>query len=365
MNEQVINGIYTTESDDKSRERLLYLPINKSHFELALILTKKSKFQSYIYAENYQLIAKDYIEDNPNSRVKFIFDKVSIAGLLPSMDKLIVFVGYVIPSLPKVFNEIISTCLKVRIPIIEVPHGMFQTGINISDDSKLISIQSQFLGIGSALPSISDKKLFWFGNCGFGYPRTVKRHALNERCLPKFTLITSNTNWYLYSHSDKRRFYTEVFKYAKTKPLEFFIWCPHPAELSSEGFSAGALKYRPANIFIYGESNDIYFHDLDSADDLIAHCDYAISTISTCLLDYEIFDKRVNLFTCIGTQNLMNIISQKSTFNSHKEITHNATYLKTGLLKEFNSEFYDNMISEDIHIKNNFKHQFITSFMPC
>ncbi|KJV31158.1 hypothetical protein [Pantoea sp. SM3] len=365
MNEQVINGIYTAESHEKSRVRLLYLPINQSHFELALIITEESKLQSYIFAENYQLIAKDYIEKNPNTKVKFIFDKVSIAGLLPSIDKLIVFVGYVIPSLPKIFNEILSTCLKVRIPVIEIPHGMFQTGINISDDSKLISIQSQFLGIGSALPSISDRKLVWFGNCGFGYPRTVKRHALNERHLPKFTLITSNTNWYLYSHSDKRRFYTEVFQYAKKNPHEFFIWCPHPAELSSEGFSAGALKYRPENIFIYGRNNDIYFHDLDGANDLIPHCDYAISTISTCLLDYEIFDKRVNIFTCIGTQKLMNILSQKSIFNSHKEITPNASYLRTGLLKDFNSEHYDNLISEEIHIENNFKYQFITSFFSC
>ncbi|MGK3136711.1 hypothetical protein ACCX84_13155 [Pantoea trifolii] len=363
MNNFTVKGIFTSAGNNRNDSHIIYLPFNKSHFELALIVAEQSRYESYIYSENFELIAREYLNLNPESKIKFILDKDSVAGLLPNMDKAVVFLGYVVPFIPVTINEIVSACLKVKLPIYEIPHGMFQTGINLADDSKLISTRSHYFGFGGMLPSISDKKLQWFGDQGFGYPRTIKKESYKTRQLPKFTLITSNTNWYLYSPSDKRAFYAEIFKYAKNNPAEVFIWCVHPAELSEHAFSSNALDYRPKNIYLYGMDKDIYFGGIEGSDDLIPYCEYGISTVTTCLLDYEIHNKRVNLFRCDGVNELIQVIAEKHTFSVSSEITPNACFFRTGFLKEFNPEIYDHLLSEEIIIADNSKHNYLSSFL--
>ncbi|KGT90765.1 hypothetical protein [Enterobacter cancerogenus] len=364
MNIQTIKGTYTTIGNKKTTNKVIYLPFNNSHLDIALILAESSTFDSYIYVENFDIKAREYLRQNPETKIKFILDRDSVAGLLPNMSKVVVFLGYVVPFIPFHINEIVATCLKVKLPIYEVPHGMFQTGINITDDSKLISTRSHYYGFGQTLPSISNIKLYWFGENGFGYPRTVKFENYKERQLPNFTLITSNTNWYLYSPKDKRKFYTEVFNYARENPSEIFIWCAHPAEFSENAYSSNALNLRPENIYLYGLDKDIYFHGLEGTDDLIPYCEYGISTVTTCLLEFEIHKKRVNVFTCPGVEKLISEIEEKHVFSNRQEIKKSASYLKTGFLKNFDPELYDQQLSNDHIIDENNNHNYLSSFLP-
>ncbi|MGK3114162.1 hypothetical protein [Candidatus Pantoea formicae] len=364
MNNLSVKGAFTLIPNEKSNNKVLYLPFNRSHFELALIIAESSQYKSYLYAENFEVLAREYLNTNPNSKISFILDRDSVAGLLPNMRKLVVFLGYVVPFIPTNINEIVTACLKVKIPIYELPHGMFQTGINITDDSKLISTRSHYFGFGQSLPSISNFKLQWFGEEGFGYPRTVKKTSYKKRQLPKFTLVTSNTNWYLYSHKDKRVFYTEVFKYAKNNPSEVFIWCVHPAELSENSFSFNALNFRPKNVYLYGIDKDIYFDGINGTDDLIPYCEYGISTVTTCLLDYEIHAKKVNIFNSLGVDSLTATLSEKHLFTLSSEIRNDACNIKTGFLKEFDAIYFDQLLANENIIDDELNHNYLSSFMP-
>lgn len=344
-------------------DSVLYLPGNTSHFNMSLILAESSLFRSYIYVNGQEIAARNYLKKNPNSKVKFFLTENSVADFLPSIDKVVVFYGGVTQFAKNNIKRIVSACLKSKTPMYEVPHGLFQSGQNLVDSSNLINTTSYYDGIGENIPSLTNVKLTWSGKDGFGYPRTALKVKYKDRILPKFTLITSNTNWFLYSLSDKRAFYKEVFEYAKNKKDKLFIWCPHPSELMPDTFSFAAMGARPNNVLLYGLSNDIYFHDLEGSDDLIPYCDYAISTVTTCLLDYEIYQKRVNVFLCNGVKNLTNTLTKKTLFSSHKEITSNAEVIMTGMLKEFDSIKFDNLLSRPVSQESFIDHNYLTSFI--
>lgn len=356
-------GSLSADAEKKAATKVLYLPCNKSHFDLAIIMAERSCYDSYIYASEFDLLTRDYLSGNKNSKVSFFMNINSVATFLPVIDKVIVFIGSVMPFILKDINKIFSLCLKVQKDIYEVPHGLFHSGHNIIDDSKLIHTSSNFEGLGGMLPSIATKKLSWFGPDGFGYPRYLKAQQPKEKVLPIFTLITSNTNWYLYSMADKRNFIKELYSYAKVNPREIFIWCPHPAEFASDTFSSVAMEYRPANIFLYGLDKDIYFNGLEGADDLIPYCDYAISTVTTCLLDYEIHNKKVNIFSCDGVNDLLKNFISKHCFNKSSQISKDICFIRTGLLDYFDSEKFDRLISQSTNQNDSINHHYLSSFI--
>lgn len=363
MTIEIIKGrFYPFEQLEKST-KILYLPCNKSQLDMAIIYSEQSYFKSYIYACDYQAQARDYLSANLESKISFILTLNSAASMLPGLDRVVVFVGSVSPFISPDVNKIVATCLKVKIPVIEVPHGFFQTGYNLVDDSRLIDTRSNHHGLGDGLPSISNVKLQWSGEDGFGYPRTAKRDHYKKRVLPEFTLITSNTNWFLYSMADKRNFFKAVFDYAEQRDKEIFLWCPHPAERVSGTFSSHIRDFRPRNLYIYGFEDDLYFNGIEGADDLIPYCSYAISTVSTCLLDYEIYQKKVNIFSCDGVEDLVNTLEQKSTFRRSEEISRNAQNIITGHLKEFDARKFDELLSQTICEDSFVNHYYLSSFI--
>jgi len=330
---------------------------------MSLIFAENSKYDSYIYVNGYELIARNYIKANPASKIKFFLTENSVADFLPTIDKVVVFYGSVTQFAMSSFKKIIIACMKTKKPLYEVPHGLFQSGQNLVDNSNLIDTNSYYDGIGENLPSLTNMKLNWSGSDGFGYPRTALKEKYSDRVLPKFTLVTSNTNWFLYSQSDKRRFYKEIFDYAERNSNEVFIWCPHPAELMPDTFSFAAMDFKPNNFLLYGLHNDIYFHGIEGTDDLIPYCEYGISTVTTCLLDYEIHSKRVNIFNCSGVENLIAEFEDATSFCSAEEIQNEAKKIITGFLKDYDPEHFDRLLSQKVD-HNSFKDSsYLSSFL--
>ncbi|MFT4271268.1 MAG: hypothetical protein QM578_09670 [Pantoea sp.] len=358
-----IEAKYSIAEHIKQGVKVLYLPGNGSHFNMSLILAESSNYSSYIFVNGNEIAARSYIKNNPKSKIKFFLTESSVADFLPTIDKVIVFFGSVTQFAMSNVKRIVSACLKAQKPLYEIPHGLFQSGQNLEDSSSLIDTNSYYDGIGENLPSLTNVKLTWSGEDGFGYPRTAIKDKYKERILPKFTLITSNTNWFLYSLADKRRFYKEVFEYAEQNHDELFIWCPHPAELMPDTFSLAAMDFKPNNFLLYGLHNDIYFHELEGTDDLIPYCEYAISTVTTCLLDYEVHGKRVNVFTCEGVSDLIDKFIEKTPFRHAEEISKNPSMIKTGMLKEFDAVKFDTLLSRPISPESFVNHNYLTSFI--
>ncbi|WP_143806337.1 hypothetical protein [Pantoea latae] len=353
----------STPCKKKHMDEVLYLPANKSHFQISLILAESSCYTSYIYVNGHETIAREYINSNPSSKIKFFLTENSVADFLPMFTKVIVFFGSVTQIAMSSLKKIILACLKTRTQLYEVPHGLFQSGQNLIDNSIFIDTNSYYDGIGQNLPSLTNFKLSWSGEDGFGYPRTALKDNYPPRVLPVFTLVTSNTNWFLYSLSDKRRFYKELFEYVEAHDEELFIWCPHPAELMPNTFSLAAMDFKPNNLLLYGLHNDIYFHGLEGTDDLIPYCDYAISTVTTCLLDYEIHSKKVNVFNCAGVKNLISEFKEVSSFYTAEEISKNPKIIESGMLKDFDPVQFDKLIGQNVSEDSYTNYNYLSAFI--
>lgn len=340
MKKNIIANFIECQPEDLIVDRVLYLPLNASHFNKAKIMAQQSKYESFIYFDGHPVTPSEEVNG-----YRIIVNSVSLAALFPAFTKIVYFIPHINANAPDTYKKIMKAALESGIALYEVPHGLFQTGYNLTDDSSFVDIASYYDGIGINLPTLTKNRAKWYGNEGIGYPATTKKATLKPRILPDFTLITSNTNWYLYSLEDKRNFYNYVLSFAEKNADKMFIWSPHPAELNADTYSSALRAYLPGNIYLYGMENDIYFHGIDCTDDLIPYCECAISTVSTCLLDYEVYHKGVNIFSCEGTEKLTQNFVEADFFNDDQQLTLQPKKLKTGFLKEYSPELFDSFLS--------------------
>lgn len=343
MNNIIIGDFKEVSPSDYTEHVVLFFALNHSHYELAKIIASNSKFDSYIYFESHNSA------DVPESQVNFklIKNYMSLAGIFVKFTKLVIFSTHPSINTQSSYLKVLQAAMENNINIYEIPHGLFQSGYNLVDDTKYIDIASYYDGIGDNLPPITKNRAWWYGKEGIGYPRTTLRNSYPKRPLPVFNLITTNTNWYLYAMKDKREFFKIIIDYAQEKTGELFIWSPHPAEMNLDSFSFYVKDFMPKNILTYGLDQDIYFHGIQCTNDLIPYCKMGISTASTCLLDYEMHNKGVNLFTCDGVRNLTRKIDTVNIFEKKEDIKSLPTPLKTGFLKDYSPEKFDEFITSE------------------
>lgn len=341
MKKNIIANFLECHSEEATVDRVLYLPLNTSHFNMAKIMAQQSKYESFIYFDGHPVTPS---EETTGYRI--IVNPVSLTALFPAFNKIVYFIPHINTNAPDIYKKIMKAALESSVALYEVPHGLFQTGYNLTDNASFIDIASYYDGIGINLPPVTKNRAKWYGDEGIGYPATIKKAMLKKRILPDFTLISSNTNWYLYSMADKRNFYNYVFSFAEKNADKMFIWSPHPAELNGDTYTAALRHYLPENIYLYGMDNDIYFHGINCTDDLIPYCECAISTVSTCLLDYEIYHKGVNVFSCAGTERITQNLTEAEFFDNEQQLTLEPKKLITGYLKEYSPELFDKFLSK-------------------
>ena len=320
-----------------SSELILYIAANRSQVEMACVMAQQSVFSSLIYSEGY-----DFHDCTTRySRPSFVSSIRSVAAILKRVTRLVTYIGQVNPNIKKEYTNLLATALKIELPIIEVPHGLIQSGYNLDDDSRIIDLSSYYEGIGSSLPSIASMRLGWYGKNSIGYPRSSIQEFRYDRSLPKYTLITTNTNWFLYSAEDKRHFFSMVFEHVENNPSRLFIWSPHPAESNEQTYSNHVLPLRPSNLLLYGLKNDVYFDGIETSNDLIAHCSNGISTVTTCLLEYEIHNKDVLIFQTYGVSALLEGFETMTVFTSDMKALPASGPIKTGMLEVYNPKRFD------------------------
>lgn len=321
----------------ESGEYVLYIATNYSQVEMAFIISECSEFDSLIYCDGFDFydLSLDY------KRASYVSSIKNLSSVLKRVTRAVTFIGQVNPNIRKEYRYILSSILKLEIPLVELPHGMIQSGYNLDDSSRSIDLSSYYDGIGKSLTSISSQKLNWYGPNSVGYPRYNDIVTHKKRIVPRFTLITTNTNWYLYSVEDKRNFFSVVFKYAENNPDHMFIWSPHPAETNEHTYSHHVMPLRPANVLLYGLLKDIYFNGIEGTNDLIAHCESGISTVSTCLLDYEMCEKPVTVFSTDGVENICKAFKLCRSFRNLEDIAEGPGKLVTGMLEKYEPAIFD------------------------
>lgn len=321
-------------------EYILYVAVNPSQIQMACIMAESSKLRSCIYSEGFDFyeVSLEY------SRPSFVGSIKGVSAILKNVTRVVTYIGQVNPNIRGEYRELLSAALKLQLPIIELPHGLIQSGYNLDDDSRIIDLSSYYEGIGRSLPSIASMRLSWYGEDGIGYPRHNNLIKHKNKIVPRYTLITTNTNWFLYSIEDKRNFFNFVFHYAEKNPNRLFIWSPHPAETNQQAYASHVVPLRPSNILTYGLTNDIYFDGIDGSNDLIRYCADGISTVSTCLLEYEIHKKPVTVFSSNGVEEIVQRFTTSKTFRTFAELQYAPGLLSTGMLESYDPAKFERFL---------------------
>nr|WP_314571210.1 hypothetical protein [uncultured Pseudomonas sp.] len=322
-------------------ECVLYIATNKSQIEMACVMAQQSALNSIVYSDGFDF----YDCTLRYSRPSFVNSIKGVAAVFKRVTRLVTYIGQVNPNIKKEYIHLLAAALKLELPIIEVPHGLIQSGYNLDDDSRIVDLSSYYEGIGPSLPSIASMRLSWYGKNSIGYPRSAIQDFRYDRSLPEYTVITTNTNWFLYTAEDKRNFFSMVFEYAQSNTDRLFIWSPHPAETNEQTYSSNVLPLRPANLLLYGLKNDVYFDGVETSNDLIAHCKNGISTVTTCLLEYEIHKKDVLIFQTYGVAKILEKLEIKTVFTAEMDILPVSGPIKTGMLEFYNSKRFDEYLS--------------------
>lgn len=346
-----MHSIIRSEKPTKSTQRktFLYITNNLSQAELALLSVVGSEFDYLVYINNthkeYNLLTDYALPEN----AKITSDFKSVIMLTTIFSAVITTVGHISPVLTPKIISIMKACVAAEIPIVEVPHGLYQWGFNFSDDSKFVNTASHTLGGGYPVPSFADFQMSWFDNSGVGYPRhrPEKIKVTNDVVVPKYTVITTNTNWYMYNFNDQRVLAQSIFEFAKAHPGRMFIWCHHSAELNGMNLINNMYGAKPTNIFRYGHDKDVYFHGLDTTEEVIEHAEAGISTISTCLVDYEIHGIPTAIFANEGLSTVQESMSEASFFTGPERLrTIEFKKPVTGRLERFDVSHFDENLNE-------------------
>lgn len=328
-----INPVLSVENEG----RIGFFVNNISQFDMAYKACKKSKYKYYIFFScNFDSISNYEPLDN----VSVVIEKKNFEIVVKRCRLFITSVGHENYVLPKEFYLLKEAALESGCKIIDVPHGLFQWGINLSDDSWIIDMGSNIFG-GGVVDSFADKKISWFGEDGVGYPKYSRAEIIKNKVVPDYTVITSNTNWYLYDDQSQRDFYVNLFRYIEDDG-GLFIWAPHPSELKENQLSCYLVDYRPSNLFLYGIDKDIYFEGIDTTESLIKYASKGISTISTCLADFEVYKTPVKVFSPKKFSELVALYSNISFFEEGESIKYSKYLkLKSKLIKMFDVKAFD------------------------
>jgi len=121
-----------------------------------------------------------------------------------------------------------------------------------------------------------------------------------------------------------------------------FIWCSHPAEIGKDTLLSKMITVKPENILFYGLTKEIYFNGVDTTEDVIKHAKNGISTVSSCLLDYEINKIPLALYETSGLLDIIESIDIGSTFKNIDALqSNNFTMVKTNKLYPYNVKLFD------------------------
>lgn len=305
----------------KSMEKNLFdafLLATNSSLDIVFELLKnlpESNNQIFIYCSRFTDSQKkelDKLGCKYSSDIQFVafnlsnFEVVITLGALPHTSHLR------IAYLCSAFKQMGGT-------VIDLQHGLFQWGINFTDSSLEQSYESVYgKGISMPIKTIADIQLYWFGEGGLGYPGTNKVSEY-PNLRGDYVLISSNTNWHIYSNEEKIKFAKLVTDFIRLMPHLNFVWKPHPAEFNRKISPIlnyfDLSKYHNLEIVSHGDRGN-------SLMELVAGCLYGISTVGTAIMDYQSHAKPCFIFHAQACESLLAEFDEVSTFNKVTDLNY-------------------------------------------
>lgn len=246
--------------------------------------------------------------------------------------------------------QLILLFKKLSIPVIELQHGLFQLGLHYFD----CPYKEIFHDDSLPTKSWADHILAYYpiNNCDnisvIGYPPYDQN--LNAYT-GEYVLILSNMHWKSYSVEEKYAFYKTVLQFVENSD-GLFVWKMHHGEI--QDVSCQNMLKNLFLLFPNAQDKIIFFHQNDmfqrnSVVRLIQKSRWVISTVSTVLLDCEIYHKKAFVFKCDSNLCLVQKLKDSCSFRDCQELktlSMQDVEFKTGLLQKYNNAVFLDCINK-------------------
>jgi len=211
----------------------------------------------------------------------------------------------------------------IGVPVFELQHGLFQLGLHYYD----VPHGCHFGGDSLLASSFADNVLAYYPPTSvetpctaIGYPPFSGQKETSKGS--DWTLVLSNLHWPTYTNEERRSFYESVYRLAAEGPSPV-VWKLHHGEIGSQRCNVLrkelAAKYPQAAGRLRFHHEDALLRDLKLGT-LIVRAGNVISTVSTVLLDCEMQNKRVAIFSCPSVACLIDKLARKDVFSTTEEL---------------------------------------------
>lgn len=243
----------------------------------------------------------------------------------------------------------LALAYEMGLPVFEMQHGLFQLGISCSERSALVG--SGLSGALSSLnaPNLTQHKFIWgesrtTDEISIGYPPYVNdivESTAYIRTQAESVLVASNMHWNILDEDDVAQAWDYLVHLFKHLPDIPFVMMPHPGEMKSASLQRGLERCRLNGI------NNLEVKRPEDRDEFIAMLAatrVAISTISTVLLDFEMYEMPCVILPCEKQKHLVAALQHAQYPRSKQEFVSQVcdTYyassqsvLRTGALQKF------------------------------
>ena len=238
--------------------------------------------------------------------------------------------------------QIFTACSRLGIPVLEMQHGLFQLGVAFVEVSKTPGSGFPSAAMGAAARNFRDDLIGWSGEDGIGLPQF---HDLKPASDDGYVLILSNLHRSVFSEVERRLFYEGVARLVRKHRRTKFLWKPHQSELQRklEPLYAPLMNEVGANLQLLTKEAMAGTTTLE----LIRCCSRAVSSLSSVVLELEMYAKPTLLYAPVSMEGAVSIMGTVHPFVD--DLSLSAAYddllqrpdayrMQTGFLKPFEPE---------------------------
>ncbi|MEW4400058.1 hypothetical protein AB1J06_15340 [Agrobacterium tumefaciens] len=335
------------EASKKLRPIVLLVMQGGHHLNLYRNLFVLCQDVSWIcFLPEIQKVSRDVVEElYDNFGVQFFTDRQTAIAHFGTIDAVIT--TFAVPHRAHTPHlRFVALAYELGIPVFELQHGLFQLGISSSEASPFVGSGISGALNGLPVPNMTDRKLRWSGEGAIGYPpfaESVYEDSSRLRCAGDHTLILTNLHWNILSEEDVGHICDMIVKAVVSLPEISFMMVPHPSELDKPHLKRLRARLQSAN------AQNIRIIRPDSADemsDLIKSSRMALSTVSTVLLDLEMYEVPTLIMAGRRQHRLIEsfqschlVVGKEGLVQDIKDIYygHLQPYLRTGMLEPFHA----------------------------
>ena len=351
-------------TQDKSKKVFCYLR-GVHHFDLFYNIFKLNPDIEFYFHSNYISVdayrrSKLYELDN----VYFVTDinkfkyKLNLFGAFITTDAQ--------ATAPHAYSlEIVNFFNKLNVPVFELQHGLFQLGLHYYD----VPHKEVFHDDSFSTQTFADHVFTYYPETNapastvIGYPAYLQDVSSYEG---EYTLVLSNLHWETYDKEEKYYFYKTICELAAENPQQTFIWKMHHGEQVNP--PCQSILKSLFEIYPHVKKNIVFYHENEflsksSVSELIQKAHTVISTVSTVLLDCDMYHKKTVTFSSPTVECLIKRMKAPQAFTNLHELKElldtKENHFSTGLLHKYDNQAFRQTLDSRYHATDLSKKQFL------